>query len=252
MLVRNIDGLDAMHYCVLYGSGWAWLQLLFVILLQSCSTQSVHLFFRRASGSIGSKCQFMCCHEWNNSISTERLILLWVLVTSTYGVACGISVRCLGGGGVHEAGGGRRGFWAGGGALRADVVTRVRELERCVQLLVSAGRGGGAALWTGSCLFKIKQWLHLVDLNKLFSKIKTVKWITIKIFWADLWFWSFEQSNILVYLVFFTWILLESFSRVISPVVLSIISTHSLLYGLWLPLNTVCGTPAPSVKIKTL
>lgn len=47
-------------------------------------------------------------------------------------------------------------------------------------------------------------------------------------------------------LVFLTCILLESFSNVISPVALSMTKTHSFVYGRCEPLNTVCGTPAPS------
>lgn len=46
--------------------------------------------------------------------------------------------------------------------------------------------------------------------------------------------------------VFFTCILLDNFSNVICPVDRSMIRTHSLVYGLWEPLNTVCCTPAPS------
>lgn len=48
--------------------------------------------------------------------------------------------------------------------------------------------------------------------------------------------------------VFFTCMLLASFSIVTCPVTLSIINTHSFWYGLWEPLNTVCGVPAPSKK----
>lgn len=46
--------------------------------------------------------------------------------------------------------------------------------------------------------------------------------------------------------VFFTLMLLVNRSSVHSPVFLSMISTHSLVYFFWLPLNSVLGTPDPS------
>lgn len=58
---------------------------------------------------------------------------------------------------------------------------------------------------------------------------------------------TIEELEQTMYLVFLSWMLCESLSNVISPVLWSMMRTHSLAHGFLGPRKTeVCAAPAPS------